>query len=186
MAAEPERTAAGHAGSGYAARGHAAKAREEHRAAWVAFHTDMQRLHIQLAEEHAMKAAFLKGDRGGGAYLSGTCTATKRDGSPCTLPSNGPSGLCWAHDPANAERRRRGQSRGGRSKGSREIVLLKTQLAGLYTDVLAGELEPKTAAVAAQIQNVRLRCLEQERRLRELEEIEERLLILERRFGLVR
>jgi hypothetical protein len=35
------------------------------------------------------------------------CRASKRDGSRCTLPANGSQGLCWAHDPQNAERRRR-------------------------------------------------------------------------------
>ena len=47
------------------------------------------------------------------------CTATKRDGSRCTLPATGPHGLCWAHDPANADARRRGASRGGKGKARR-------------------------------------------------------------------
>ena len=44
------------------------------------------------------------------------CSATKRNGEPCTLPVNGPHRLCWAHDPKNAERRRRAASRAGRAK----------------------------------------------------------------------
>jgi hypothetical protein len=53
------------------------------------------------------------------------CSATKRNGEPCTLPVNGPHGLCWAHDPKNAERRRRAASRAGRAKarGDRRWIM---------------------------------------------------------------
>src|SRR3712207_4133819 len=90
---------------------------------------------------------------------SSTCTATKRDGTPCTLPSNGPGGLCWAHDPRNAEKRRRGQSRGGRSKPNRELINIKERLSDLADDVLAGDVDKGVAAVASQILNVYLRAI---------------------------
>jgi hypothetical protein len=112
--------------------------------------------------------------------LASTCTATKRDGSPCTLPSSGPDGLCWAHDPKNAERRRRGQSRGGKNKPSRELVGVKAQLQDLTRDVLAGDLETRRAAVANQLLNTRLRAIEQERKIRETEDLEARIEALER------
>jgi hypothetical protein len=108
-----------------------------------------------------------------------TCTATKRNGEACTLPANGPQGLCWAHDPKNAERRRRGASRGGRAKASKELPQLKTLLADLTERVLAGDLDTGRAAVANQLINTRLRAVEQERKIREAEEIEERLSRLE-------
>jgi hypothetical protein len=111
--------------------------------------------------------------------LASTCSATKRDGSPCTLPSSGPSGLCWAHDPKNAERRRRGQSRGGKNKPSRELTGLKAQLQDLTTDVLSGELETGRAAVANQLINTRLRAIEVERKIKETQELEERIGALE-------
>jgi hypothetical protein len=111
--------------------------------------------------------------------LNRTCTATKRNGEPCTLPSTGSSGLCWAHDPANAGRRRRGQSRGGKNKPSRELASLKTQLVDLTQDVIAGELETGRAAVANQLINTRLRAIELERKIREQDEILERLEALE-------
>ena len=109
----------------------------------------------------------------------GTCTATKRDGGPCTLPANGPHGLCRAHDPKNAERRRKGASRGGRAKASRELPAIKSLLADLTERVLSGELETGRAAVANQLVNTRLRAIEQERKIRETEELEERLEALE-------
>ena len=111
--------------------------------------------------------------------MASICTATKRDGSPCTLPAQGQQGLCWAHDPANAQKRRRGASRGGRAKASRELPELKTLLADLTERVLAGELETGRAAVANQLLITRLRAIEVERKIRETEEIEERLTALE-------
>jgi hypothetical protein len=111
--------------------------------------------------------------------LTSTCKATKRDGSPCTLPSYGPDGLCWAHDPANAERRRRGQSRGGKNKPSRELVGVKQRLSDLADDVLAGEVDKGVAAVASQVLNVYLRAVSVELKAREQLELIERLEALE-------
>lgn len=108
------------------------------------------------------------------------CTAVKRNGERCTLPANGPQGLCWAHDPANAEKRRRGASRGGKAKANREIVGIKAQLEDLVTDVLAGDLETGRAAVANQLVNTRLRAIEQERKNKETEDLEARIEALER------
>jgi hypothetical protein len=73
------------------------------------------------------------------------CRATKRDGSRCTLPANGPQGLCWAHDPANHEKRRHAASRGGRAKASKEVRDLKADVRELIGKVEAGELEPTPA-----------------------------------------
>ncbi len=112
--------------------------------------------------------------------MTSTCAATKRDGSPCTLPSYGSDGLCWAHDPKNAERRRRGQSRGGKSKPSKELVSIKQRLSDLASDVLDGSVERGVAAVASQVLNVYLRAIELERKIRETEELEERLTALEK------
>jgi len=111
--------------------------------------------------------------------LSSICTGTKRDGSSCTLPSNESSGLCWAHDPANAERRRRGQSRGGRNKPSRELQTIKQRLSDLADAVLEGSVDKGVGAVASQIYNVYLRAVELERKVRETEEITQRLDELE-------
>jgi hypothetical protein len=108
------------------------------------------------------------------------CTSTKRNGEPCTLPANGPHGLCWAHDPKNAERRRKGASRGGKAKASREIPAIKALLSDLTEQVLAGELPTGPAAVANQLINTRLRAIEIERKVREAEELDARLEAVER------
>jgi hypothetical protein len=111
--------------------------------------------------------------------LTSTCTATKRNGEPCTLPSTGSSGLCWAHDPANAERRRRGQSRGGKNKPSRELAGIKGRLSDLADDVLEGKVDKGVAAVASQVLNVYLRAVSVELKAKEQLELIERLEALE-------
>jgi hypothetical protein len=109
-----------------------------------------------------------------------TCKATKRNGDPCTLPAQGEQALCWAHDPKNAERRRKGASRGGRAKANRELPTIKSLLEDLTERVLSGNLETGRAAVANQLVNTRLRAIEQERKNKETEELEARIEALER------
>ena len=113
--------------------------------------------------------------------MRAVCRGTKRDGSPCTAPATGAGGYCWAHDPANAEKRRRIASRGGSSRGGgAEISYLKKQLRDLAADVLAGDVGRSEAAVVNQILNTRARLIEIERKIREQEQLEERLEALER------
>jgi hypothetical protein len=107
--------------------------------------------------------------------LSSTCTGTKRDGSPCTLPSNRSSSLCWAHDPANADRRCRGQSRGGKNKPSRELQTIKQRLSDLADDVLADRVDRGNAAVAGQLLNTVIRAVGLELKVKEQQELEVRI-----------
>src|ERR671933_78456 len=103
------------------------------------------------------------------------CRATKKDGSPCTLPSVGSSGLCWAHAPANAERRCRGQSRGGKNNPSKELAAIKQRLSDLADAVLEGREDKGVAAVASQVLNVYLRAVSVELKVTEQRELTERL-----------
>lgn len=111
--------------------------------------------------------------------MRGVCRATKRNGESCRAPATGSSGYCWAHDPANAEKRRRMAARAGSSKGGGEITELKTQLKELAAAVLSGEVGRSEAAVVNQILNTRARLIELERKIREQEELAERLEALE-------
>ncbi len=115
--------------------------------------------------------------------MRGICTANKRNGDPCTLPVSGKQGLCWAHDPATAEQRRRRASRGGRGKANKELPAIKAQLQDLTEQVLSGSLETGPAAVANQLINTRLRAIEQERKNKEAEDLERRIEALERKEG---
>ena len=114
--------------------------------------------------------------------MTARCAATKRDGSPCTLPPNGSSGLCWAHDPKNAERRRRGQSRGGRNKPGKEVVAIRARLSDLADDVLAGRVDRADAAVAGQLLGTVIRAIGMELKVKEVTELEQRLGELERLY----
>ncbi len=82
-------------------------------------------------------------------------------------------------DPANAERRRRGQSRGGKNKPSRELANIKARLSDLADDVLEGRQDRGAAAVASQVLNVYLRAISVELKAREQLELIERLEALE-------
>ena len=114
--------------------------------------------------------------------MTSVCTATKRDGSPCTLPPHGSGDLCWAHDPTNAERRRRGQSRGGRSKPGREVVAIRARLSDLADDVLAGRVDRADAAVAGQLLGTVIRAVSVELKVKEAEDFERRLEELEEHY----
>jgi hypothetical protein len=108
------------------------------------------------------------------------CAGIKRAGGRCTVSVSGAQQFCHLHDPARSEERKRAASKAARSRPSREIVGVKAQLADLTQDVLAGELETGRAAVANQLINTRLRAIELERKIKEAEELEERIEALER------
>ena len=86
---------------------------------------------------------------------------------------------CYAHDPERSEERSRNASRGGKSKGNGELAYLKKQVKDLASDVLEGKVEKGRAAVANQLYNTLIRATEQERKMRELGELAERLEALE-------
>lgn len=112
------------------------------------------------------------------------CAGITRAGERCRLEATAGS-FCWSHAPEMAEKRRSRARRGGKAGGNGrprplgEIDDLRARLADLYTGVLDGSVDPKRGAVAAQIGNVRLRCLETERRIKAAETLEERITELE-------
>jgi hypothetical protein len=107
------------------------------------------------------------------------CQGIKRDGGRCTLGV--PPGVQWCfnHDPARAQERRRNASRAGKSVGGREIRDLKKRISMVIEAVLEGSQERGRAAVAIQGFNALRGALELERRIKEQEEILERLEALE-------
>jgi hypothetical protein len=68
-----------------------------------------------------------------------------------------------------------------RSKPSRELKAVKERLRALADGVLAGEVDEEAAAVASRILAVCLRAVEAERKVREQEEILERIDAFEQR-----
>ena len=108
------------------------------------------------------------------------CAGIKRDGGRCAVIVGPGQTHCYQHDPDRAEERRRNASRGGRAKGNGELADLKQQLKDLAAGVLDGSVERGRAAVVNQIFNTLIRAIEQERKLRELDELAARLEELER------
>src|SRR5215218_7203082 len=110
------------------------------------------------------------------------CAGKKGDGTPCGRIVGSSQEYCYAHDPSYAEARKKAASKAAkspaRSRSTMEIREIKGRLKDLYAAVLEGRAE-RAAAVANQIANTQLRAIELERRVREQDELEERLDELE-------
>jgi hypothetical protein len=111
--------------------------------------------------------------------LAVRCSGITRFGTRCERSADGPNGLCWAHDPANAVKRRRLASKAGKAKPDRELAGIKQRLSDLADDVLADKVDKGVAAVASQVLNVYLRAVALELKAREQQELIERLEALE-------
>jgi hypothetical protein len=111
------------------------------------------------------------------------CAAITSAGERCKLDATNGS-YCWSHDPKNVEERRRRARRGGKARGAGELSEIKRLLEELTSRVLKVEgyapLETAPAAIANQLVNTRLRAIEQERKIRETEDLEARIEALER------
>jgi hypothetical protein len=116
------------------------------------------------------------------------CSAITSGGERCKLEATHGS-YCWSHAPEKADERRRRGRRGGKAGGrgrsgySSELTEIKGLLKDLtdrVTFVEGSEYLPANhAAVAAQLINTRLRAVELERKLKETEELEDRMERLE-------
>jgi hypothetical protein len=120
----------------------------------------------------------------GGAYLLAKCSGITQAGTACKgIPIDG-SDYCYAHHPDHIEERRRhgskGGKRGGRGRPQAELTEIKQRLSDLAEDVLEGRQDRGVAAVASQVLNVYLRAVSVELKVREQQEITERLEELER------
>ncbi len=111
--------------------------------------------------------------------MSAQCRAVERNGEPCKGAVTGPHGYCWAHAPENAEQRKRMASKAARSKPNKEVRAVKDRLEDLADGVLLGTIDKADAAVVAQIWNTYLRAVSVELKVREVEDLEQRLSDLE-------
>jgi len=111
------------------------------------------------------------------------CAGIKRDGGRCTLPAQASSGLCWLHDPDRAEQRHRHASRAARSKGNKEVGLLKDEIKAVISDVKAGELDRSDAAVMIQAYRVLKDFIALERQVKETDELAAEIEELKREHG---
>jgi hypothetical protein len=116
------------------------------------------------------------------------CASITRAGGLCKLEATHGS-YCYSHAPETADERRRRARRGGkaggngRARSSPELQEVKNLLKDLTDRVIGKEgteyLWPAAGAVAAQLINARLRTIELERKIREQEELLQRIEQLE-------
>ncbi len=129
-----------------------------------------------------------KGRAGGapadGSPLShpGVCRSTTQYGRPCQNPAQPGSEWCWSHAPENAEQRRRNSRAGGvaaHSPATLEIGELKDELRAFAWDVKENKVAPGVGSTLVQIYNTVIRAIETGRKVREQEELEQRIEALE-------
>jgi hypothetical protein len=106
------------------------------------------------------------------------CAGIKRDGGRCTTIVNPPLTYCYQHDPERAEERSRNNARAAKG-GTKEIRTLKRKIQETVEGVLDGSVDRSKGAVAIQGYNAWRAVLELERKVRELDELEERIAALE-------
>jgi hypothetical protein len=110
------------------------------------------------------------------------CTYIKPGGARCKgVPVSG-STLCAAHHPDYRERRRAGARRGGKARGAGELAEIKSEIRNVIEAVQEMKLNRGVGAVVFQGYNTLLRAVEVERKVREVDELEERIVAMERRL----
>jgi hypothetical protein len=107
------------------------------------------------------------------------CAAIAGSGKHCKGLVRAGNDFCPAHDPARAEARSKAAAKAGRTKYGGELSEVKAQLRELADDVVSGKLDKGKGSVAAQIIGVFARVVEVERKVRETDELLERLEELE-------
>ena len=111
------------------------------------------------------------------------CSGIRADGGRCKAQAMHNSEWCINHDPEQAEVRRRraskGGKRGGRGRPIAELASLRDENAEIRRRLLEGELLPNVAAVAVQSINTDIRAVGAAMKVREQEELVERLTALE-------
>jgi hypothetical protein len=111
--------------------------------------------------------------------LARQCGFLKPNGDGCKGSVREGDAYCWAHDARYEEARRRGQSRGGRHKPSKELKDTKERIVALADAVEAGEIKTGVGSVVNQILNTYLRALSVELQITEQLELIQRLETLE-------
>lgn len=112
------------------------------------------------------------------------CSFIKANGERCGGAATGSQGCCWAHAPENAEQRRRQASRAARSKGNREVAVLKGEIKALIVDIKAKDLDRNDGAAMLQGYRVLASYIELERRVAETDQPAAEIESLKREYGI--
>jgi hypothetical protein len=73
------------------------------------------------------------------------CSFTKPNGERCKLAAQGQQGVCWNHDPKNAERRRKQASKAATAKADKEVREVKREIRDLIKAVRDEGFDPTAA-----------------------------------------
>lgn len=111
------------------------------------------------------------------------CTAITRGGKRFQKLADGPNGMCWTHDPENADQRVRNAHKGGKGKANQEVRLVKEELKQTIADVRAGELDRNDAGIMIQGYRALQGYLELERRILETDELQAEIEALKNDYG---
>jgi hypothetical protein len=107
------------------------------------------------------------------------CGAIKTNGERCGRIVGASQVYCYAHDLANADKRKRDAAKAGRSTPNVELKEIKASIKDLTERVLTGRVDTGPAAIANQLMNTHLRIIELERRWKEVGELEGRMEALD-------
>jgi len=107
------------------------------------------------------------------------CGAIKANGERCGRIVGASQVYCYAHDPSNADKRKRDAAKAGRSTPNVELKEIKASIKDLTERVLSGEVETGPATIVNQLMNTHLRIIELERRWKETGELDGRMEALE-------
>jgi hypothetical protein len=102
------------------------------------------------------------------------CAAITKAGERCRLDATSGS-YCWSHAPENAAERKAKARRGGKARGASEMAEVKREIRCVIEAVDAGKTERGVGAVLFQGFNTLLKAVELERKVKEQEELEDRL-----------
>jgi hypothetical protein len=91
--------------------------------------------------------------------------------------------MCWLHDPARADQRRRHASKAARSKGNREVADLKDEIKAVIADVRGGDLDRNDAAVMIQGYRALKDFIALERQVKETDDLAAEVEELKREYG---
>ena len=116
-----------------------------------------------------------------------SCAAITKAGGTCKGIPIDASDYCYAHHPDYKEQQRRlgakGGKRAGRGRPQTELEGIKTTLYRIAADIESGKLEKGVGAVLVQVYNAIRGCIEDQRKIRELDEVLDRLQALEERYA---
>lgn len=111
------------------------------------------------------------------------CAYIKPNGGRCGGTATGERGLCWGHDPENAEKRSRQASRAARAKTNKEVREIAAEIRALIAEVKTGEQDRNDAAVMFQGYRTLKDFIELARRVKETDDLEAEIAELKREHG---